>query len=36
MKPQFINGFWRAVVKGHIQPECYNTYIDALQNCKAY
>lgn len=28
-KPIFMNGYWRAVVNGHVQPHCYLSKADA-------
>lgn len=33
-EPVFINGYWRAVMNGCIQPQPYNTHSEAAANCK--
>lgn len=32
--PVFLNGYWRAVVDGHIQPTMYRTKAEAEAVCK--
>ena len=34
LKPVFMNGYWRAVVNGSIQPTCYYTKAEATAACK--
>lgn len=34
MNPVYINGYWRAVVNGCIQPHCYLTQAEAQKACK--
>lgn len=33
-KPVFLNGYWRAVHRGLIQPQCYLLWRDAARECR--
>ncbi len=34
IEPKFMNGYWRAVVNGFIQPHCYLSKSEAEKDCK--